>query len=103
MKIRGKDRLNLSRFNRVDSETLYLGSTMSNFKNRIKQHLGWGNYRTYSLHLSKWDNGLDYTLNLKVYRISNLSDKQLERGFVELVEQDIWDQCNPLFGKKSGL
>src|SRR5260221_11265794 len=33
---RGKDRLNISRFNRTDSETLYIGSTLNDFRTRIK-------------------------------------------------------------------
>lgn len=100
---RGKDRLNVSRFNNVDSETLYLGSSMNDIPGRIKQHLGGGNFRTYSLHLSKWASDLVYDITLSTYVIRHKQDRRLERPFVELIEQALWDHYKPVFGKKSGL
>jgi hypothetical protein len=100
---RGKDRLNISRFNQIESETLYLGSSMNDIPGRIKQHLGGGNFRTYSLHLSKWAGDLSYDINLYTYFIKHKQKKVLERPFVELIEQTLWDHYKPVFGKKSGL
>jgi hypothetical protein len=105
---RGKDRINVSKFNDTsesvyENQTLYIGSTMYNIKSRIKQHLGSGYFRTYSMHLSKWDNGLDYTIRIKTYQvvlsISNINKQYL----TELLEQELWDYYKPVFGKRSGL
>ena len=100
---RDKDRINVSRFNSVDSETLYLGSSMNDIPGRIKQHLGGGSFRTYSLHLSKWASDLVYDITLSTYVILHRQDVKLDRPFVELVEQALWDHYKPVFGKKSGL
>lgn len=54
-KTRGVNRTNLSRFNKenISSETLYVGSSTTDFKTRIKNHFGIMGIRVYSLHLSK--------------------------------------------------
>jgi hypothetical protein len=103
LRTRGKDRLNVSRYNKVDSETLYLGSSMKNIRKRIGQHLGAGNFRTYSLHLSSWDRGLKYSINICIYKIVSGNNVNLDRTFIELLEQGIWDYHKPIFGKRSGL
>lgn len=100
---RGIDRLNISRYNHSDSETLYIGSSMNDLPKRIKQHLGGGNFRTYSLHLSKWTSNLQYEILFSSYRIKHKYEKQLDRSFVELIEQTLWELKKPVFGKKSGL
>jgi hypothetical protein len=100
--IDGQSRLTTARFNDTDSDVLYLGSVMGNFRSRIKQHLGWGHSKTYSLQLAKWDNEISYNLNVQAFRIC--SDKNvLERSSVELIEQALWHNFSPVFGKKSGL
>jgi len=100
---RSQGRINIAKFNNTDSETFYVGSTMNSLKTRITQHLGAGNDRTYALHLSKWDNDIMYTLNIQVYKIKNTLNFSMERTFIELIEQAIWEKHNPVFGKKSGL
>jgi len=102
-KDRGKDRLNVSRFNDTNSETLYLGSKMKNPRSRIKQHLGNGYFRTFSLHLNKWSSGLDYQLKLQIFNIQTTIELEFQRSFIELIEQELWEEFKPIFGKKSGL
>lgn len=103
-KIKNQDRINHSRFNETDSSILYVGSTIKDFKKRLFDHLGLKNsVRTYSLHLSRWDNSIEYSIRISLYEIKYLSNKIPERGIVELIEQQIWDQLKPIFGKKSGL
>lgn len=103
-KIKNKDRINHSRYNETDSSILYVGSTINDFRKRLYDHLGIKNsVRTYSLHLSKWDNSIEYSIRISLYEIKYLSNKIPERGIVELIEQQIWDQLKPIFGKKSGL
>lgn len=62
--------INVSRYNKGNSNTLYLGSTMSDIKKRIKQHLGGGHLKTYSLHLSQWDANADYQITISLYKIA---------------------------------
>lgn len=100
---RGIDRLNVSRFNKTSSQTLYVGSKMKNLRSRVKQHLGYGHFRTFSLHLNKWDNALEYQIKLEIFKVSNDIDKLYQRVITEFFEQELWEQCQPIFGKKSGL
>lgn len=103
-KLKNQDRINHSRYNETDSTILYVGSTIKDFRKRLFDHLGLRNsVRTYSLHLSKWDNSIDYSIRISLYEIKYLSNRILERGIVELIEQQIWDQLKPIFGKRSGL
>lgn len=44
-------KINEENFN---SKVLYVGCVQNNFKDRIKQHLGFGSKSTYSLKLDKW-------------------------------------------------
>lgn len=98
-KTKNENRLNHSKDNKRDSTTLYVGSSTSNFKSRLKDHLGVKkSVRTYAMHLSKWDDGMDYTIRIKTYKLS-----KTERIVVEIIEQQIWDQLQPVFGKRSGL
>ena len=110
-KIRGKDRLNVSRFNDINSKTLYLGSKMKTPKSRFRQHLGEGHFRTYSLQLNKWDSPLinkwnsplNYELLIEIYEVNTDIDEEYKRSFIELIEQELWEEHLPIFGKKSGL
>ena len=102
-KIRGKDRLNVSRFNDINSKTLYLGSKIKTPQSRFKQHLGHGHFRTYSLQLKKWDLNHDYDLIIEIYEINTDIDEKYKRSFIELIEQELWEEHLPIFGKKSGL
>lgn len=73
------------------STTLYVGSTRRNLLGRLKQHLGRHNSRkTYALNLERW---LDqpYTLEILEY--------QIEDSVLQLVEDALWHDLQPLFGK----
>lgn len=106
-KTRGVDRINISKFNKknIDSEVLYVGSSTTNFHNRLKNHFGILQDRVYSLHLNKWSQNLIYKITLNTYEIESKTNKEkiFERAIVEIVEQQIWDRLKPIFGKKSGL
>jgi hypothetical protein len=75
------------------SPVMYVGSSTSSVKNRIKQHLGEGNKSTYSLHLSKWFEG-KFRITIKEYDVP--------REVLQIIEDDISDRLNPAFGKKGG-
>lgn len=103
LKAKNKDRVNLSRYNKTSSDILYVGSSTTDFKTRIKNHLGTEGTRVYSLHLCKWDNCLEYDLNIFAYEVISESDETIERFIVEILEQQFWDKLSPIFGKRSGL
>jgi hypothetical protein len=103
-KIKSIDRINHSKYNTNDSGILYVGSSINGFTGRLKVHLGLKKtVRTYGLHLSKWDEALNYSLHVSLYEIKYLSDKIPQKAIVELIEQQVWDQLQPVFGKRSGL
>ena len=102
-KKKNKDRVNLSKYNKTSSDILYVGSSTTDFKRRIKNHLGTEGTRTYSLHLCKWDNCLEYDLKIFAYEVISESNETIERFIVEILEQQFWDKLSPIFGKRSGL
>lgn len=76
---------------------------MKNVRGRISQHLGGGYFQTYSLHLSQWDQNLDYDLDIEIFTVKTPIESTHQRGFIELIKQELWDHFQPVFGKKSGL
>lgn len=103
LKTKNNDRVNLSRYNKILSDILYVGSSTTDFKTRIKNHLGTEGTRVYSLHLCKWDNCLEYDLKISAYEVISESEETVERFIVEILEQQFWDKLSPIFGKRSGL
>ena len=105
---KGKEnRVSLSQDNTDNnlSNYLYVGSSTTDFIGRLKYHLGVrkGN-GLYALHLSKWDERIDYEIQVCTYQvISNVQDIDVKNLTVEILEQQIWDELKPLFGKRSGL
>jgi hypothetical protein len=86
------------------SNFLYVGCSMKDYLGRLKNHLGVRNsLGTYSLHLSKWDNNLDYHIRINTYQIIDTENNEIKNIVVEVLEQQIWDKLKPLFGKRSGL
>ena len=101
-KVKNKDRVNLSRYNKSLSSFLYVGSSTTGIYSRLKNHFGTRGKRVYSLHLCKWDNGIDYDIKLRTYTIENVKSPNTMHAIVELVEQQVWDELEPNFGKRSG-
>ena len=77
------------------SSTLYVGSSTTGLKKRIKEHLGDGNKHTYALQLKHWFKG-KYKITIKVYN----SDTQ--REIIQLIEDNLSYYLKPAFGKKGG-
>lgn len=102
-KIKNIDRVNLSRYNNVNSPILYVGSSTTSFITRLKNHFGVMGNRVYSLHLCKWDEGIDYNIIFYTYEVISKFEKVSKRILTEVIEQQIWDEFKPVFGKKSGL
>lgn len=94
----------LSKFNKVISNYLYVGSSLS-IKKRIREHLGFGSKSTYALHLNKWLPNIENTQLVISFLVvkENIPNDNLKFNLLELVEQEIWDMKKPMFGKRSGL
>lgn len=98
---RSEDRYNTSKFNRGASLTLYVGSSKK-FKSRVERHLGKGSSRTYALKINKWDSSLDYSLRIQVLNVETTDGISISQSVLELIEQEVWENYQPVFGKKSG-
>lgn len=86
----------VSRLMEKESKCIYVGSKRADIKARIKQHLGYGNARTYSLDLKFWFPPKIKIL-IEVYSVS------LDNELLVALEQSMWANSKPMFGKQSGL
>jgi len=77
------------------SSILYVGSSTTGVKKRIKEHIGDGSKSTYSLQLKHWFNG-SYKILIKVY------DDSISREIIQIIEDNLSYQLKPAFGKQGG-
>ena len=94
-KIKGEKR-HVSKCNKRESTCLYVGSKRNDIYNRIKQHLGYGQARTYSLDLKFWFPP-NIELTFVIYPVV------LKFDLLVMLEQQMWENSKPMFGKQSGL
>ena len=73
------------------SRILYVGSSTTDLRKRIEQHIGLGHKDTYALHLKFWFHG-KYIITIRQY------DEPPE--VVQLIEDAISHKLKPAFGKK---
>ena len=73
----------------------YVGSS-SNVSLRLKEHLGYGAKATFSLQLAHWTMGLDLELKFICARYRNSSQPDV----FQALEDILWDQLQPMFGRK---
>lgn len=90
------EKRHVSRCNQKESTCLYVGSKRKDIYNRIKQHLGYGPTRTYSLDLKFW-----FPTNIEL--IFEIYPVPLKFDLLVMLEQQMWENSNPMFGKQSGL
>ena len=82
--------------NKAPSSIMYVGSSTTNIRTRIKQHQGYGdNTKTYALHLKHWFKG-DYKITVQEY-----SD-DLDKEVLQIIEDNLSYNLKPAFGKKGG-
>ena len=86
----------VSRFMQKESEYLYVGSKRKNIEQRIKQHLGYGTARTYSMDLKYW-------FPPKIDMLIEVYSVKLDNELLVALEQKLWENSRPMFGKQSGL
>ncbi len=73
---------------------MYVGSSTTGLKSRIKQHMGDTNSKgTHALHLKHWFDG-EYTISVRVYDESP--------SVLQIIEDDLSYNLKPAFGKKGG-
>lgn len=75
------------------SPVLYVGSSTTGLKSRIKQHVGDGPAGTYALHLKHWFDG-NYRIIVRIY------DEPAE--VLQIIEDALSHDMEPAFGKKGG-
>lgn len=73
------------------SEILYIGSSTTSLKGRLKQHTIGVNSGTYALRLNNWFTG-QYLIHIKEYDVS--------REVLQLIEDDLAFELQPAFGKR---
>jgi len=81
-----------------DPRALYVGSS-ANLRSRIGQHVGRiGGAGTYSMRLALWATTVPGTITLNFWPY----DPDINPIELEALEQELWDSCTPLLGKRSG-
>ncbi len=73
------------------STVMYVGSSTTNLKSRINQHLGGGYANTYALHLDHWFEG-QYQITIREYDVP--------KEVLQIIEDALSDQLKPAFGKQ---
>ena len=93
-KAQGVDERSFSRLNNP-SNTLYVGGSGS-IATRLRQHLGYGARRTYSLHLAHWAPPLQ--LSFRLCCAEYAQDENVD--VFQALEDQLWDELAPMFGRK---
>jgi hypothetical protein len=87
----------LSKINKrnKESKVLYVGSVLSNFKGRLKQHLGFGSKSTYSLKMNKWATTKKLEITIEYFLINDFSSELT----IRILEKKLAVFLKPQFGK----
>lgn len=75
------------------SLVMYVGSSTTGLKNRIRQHIGDGPSGTYALNLRHWFSG-KYKITIEVY------NEPIE--VLQIIEDNLAQELSPAFGKRGG-
>jgi hypothetical protein len=75
---------------------LYVGSKRERAGTRFLQHIGTANKGTYSLHLKEWLPNRIGSLNIHYYCFG----ETMSSAVLQILEDSIWDEGKPLFGKR---
>jgi hypothetical protein len=73
------------------SVVMYVGSSTTDLKKRITEHLGFGSKSTYALNLSHWFHG-QYKITIRVYKESP--------DVLQIIEDSLSHELSPAFGKR---
>lgn len=86
---------NYAQANERPSPHLYVGSSQK-LAQRVKEHLGYGNKKTYSLQLNAW--ARDLNLHLEVCCAQYPAHTSPE--VLQALEDALWYELEPMFGRK---
>lgn len=75
---------------------LYVGSSATDLKRRIREHLGNGSTSTYALNLLRWFGKRRLKIEVSVYDVS------VSKQVLQLVEDAKSFELEPAFGKRGG-
>jgi len=78
------------------SSVLYIGSSTTNLKQRIKQHLGEGSKSTYALHLKYWLENFQDRIEIEILGY----EQNIEIEVFQLIEDNLSFTLKPAFGKR---
>ena len=91
------------RFNKnsseLSSDCLYVGTSRKTPK-RLTEHLGFGDHRTYSLHLGRWAADMKGGVQIRIHPF------ELESGKLHLLtylEDALADDLKPMLGRRGNL
>ena len=84
-----------ARNNGIESCCLYVGSSV-HMAQRLKEHLGFGAAGTYALQLAYWaaDLGCGFMLTCATY------DDRTPPLAIQTMEDALWDELRPMFGRR---
>ena len=80
----------------IKCESLYVGSSATSLTSRMKNHLGYGSIKPYSLHLKYWFPDVNNDLKIEIIKLN----ENTTQSSLQLLEDFYWNQSKPLFGKK---
>jgi hypothetical protein len=83
----------------LSADCLYVG-TSRNTRQRLREHLGFGNDRTYSLHLGKWATLLPGGVEMRVHPF-NVALNNLH--LLTYLEDALAENLKPLLGRRGNL
>ena len=82
--------------------TLYVGSSLTAIKLRLKQHLWQGPVGTYAMHTHRWAEQINAPADGAVLvRIRKVTDPN-GLGLTQNLEDALWRELRPMFGKLGG-
>jgi len=84
-------------YSRLNSHNtcLYVGSSRDLSK-RLKEHLGFGQPKTYSLQLAQWAQPLSLELEFVCARYSSSTQGEI----LQTLEDTLWTSSKPMFGRR---
>lgn len=74
--------------------TIYVGGTQ-NLKKRLAEHMIYVSKETYALHLRTWATSIEGTIYINALKCPNMDAQTMQA-----LEDAVWDELQPAFGKR---
>ncbi|HCG7354113.1 hypothetical protein CGJ95_22250 [Vibrio parahaemolyticus] len=82
------------RINHANSQYLYVGRSKK-LRSRLNQHLGAESGGLFAMHMSRWAIKTNVKIKVSYYQIDNEDDL-----LIQALEDGLWDELQPMFGRK---